>query len=298
MNTDKQYHYFYKITNKVNGHFYYGIHSTKDLNDGYMGSGKRLHYAYKKYGIECFEKEILKFFDTRKEASKYEAEVVNETLILDDNCYNICLGGDNTYTIGTVTAKDIYGNIVQIPQKEFDNNPDKYVGVTHGTLSAIDRENGSTIRMTVEDYRNNKHKFKYRNENKICVIDTDNNKYVWINIDDYFTDKNSTKRYKHHVADKVLAKTKTNQYMIVDKDDDRLKTGELTPFWKGRHHKEETKEKQRMTYKLMHHQQGEKNSQYGTCWIMKDDISKKIKKCDLDVYISEGWIKGRKCKRK
>lgn len=86
--------------------------------------------------------------------------------------------------------------------------------------------------------------------------------------------------------------------MSVDKDDNRLKTGELTPFWKGRHHKEETKEKLRMSYKLTHHQQGEKNSQYGTCWIMKDDVSKKIKKCDLDTYISEGWIKGRKCKRK
>lgn len=297
MATDKQYHYFYKITNKVNGHFYYGIHSTKDLNDGYMGSGTRLHYAYKKYGIDCFEKEIIAFFDTRKEASKYEAEVVNETLIMDDHCYNIRLGGDDTFTLGTVTAKDIYGNIVQIPQKEFDNNPDKYVGVTHGTLSAIDRETGSIIRMTTEDYRNNKHKFKYRIENKICVIDMDN-KYIWIDIDDYITDKNSTKRYKHQSADKVLVKTKTNQYMIVDKNDDRLKTGELTLFWKGHHHKEETKEKQRMTYKSTHHQQGVKNSQYGTCWIMKDNISKKIKKCDLDIYINEGWIKGRKCKRK
>ena len=293
-----QYHYFYKITNKVNGHFYYGIHSTKDLNDGYMGSGTRLHNAYKKYGIDCFEKEIIAFFNTRKEASKYEAEVVNETLILYDNCYNIRLGGDDTFTLGTVTAKDIYGNIVQIPQKEFDNNPDKYVGVTYNTVSVIDRETGSTIRINSEDYRNNKHQFKYRTENKICVIDTDNNKYVWIDVDDYFTDKTSTKRYKHRFADKVLVKTKSNQYLSVDKNDDRLKTGELILFWKGRHHKAETKEKQRMTYELTGHQQGVKNSQYGTCWIMKDGISKKIKKSDLDTYISEGWIKGRTCKRK
>ena len=55
-------------------------------------------------------------------------------LISNDNCYNIRLGGDNTFTIGTVTAKGNYGNIVQIPQKEFDDNPHKYVGVTHGTL--------------------------------------------------------------------------------------------------------------------------------------------------------------------
>ena len=48
---NKKYHYFYKITNVINNHYYYGIHSTDDLNDGYMGSGTRLHYAYKKYGI-------------------------------------------------------------------------------------------------------------------------------------------------------------------------------------------------------------------------------------------------------
>ena len=72
-NKSTKYHYFYKITNNLNGHFYYGVHNTNDLNDGYMGSGTRLHYAYKKYGIENFTKEILKFFDTSKEAFEYEA---------------------------------------------------------------------------------------------------------------------------------------------------------------------------------------------------------------------------------
>ena len=82
---DFTYHYFYKITNLINGHFYYGVHNTKNLNDGYMGSGVRLQIAYKKYGIENFKKEILKYFDTKEEAFEYEAEVVNETLINDNN---------------------------------------------------------------------------------------------------------------------------------------------------------------------------------------------------------------------
>ena len=90
---DFTYHYFYKITNLINGHFYYGVHNTQNLDDGYMGSGVRLQIAYKKYGIENFKKEILKYFDTKEDAFEYEAEVVNETLINDNNCYNLSPGG-------------------------------------------------------------------------------------------------------------------------------------------------------------------------------------------------------------
>ena len=50
------YHYFYKITNRINGHYYYGVHSTSDIDDGYMGSGKRLKHAKNLYGIENFDK--------------------------------------------------------------------------------------------------------------------------------------------------------------------------------------------------------------------------------------------------
>lgn len=41
---------------------------------------------------------------------------------------------------------------------------------------------------------------------------------------------------------------------------------------------------------------GERNSQYGTCWIYKNNINKKIKKDLLPFYIKEGWLKGRKVK--
>ena len=51
------------------------------------------------------------------------------------------------------------------------------------------------------------------------------------------------------------------------------------------------------TFKEIKHQQGEKNSQYGTCWVMKDNENKKIKKEELDTYIQMGWIKGRKIKK-
>ena len=40
-------------------------------------------------------------------------------------------------------------------------------------------------------------------------------------------------------------------------------------------------------------QTGKKNSQYGKCWITKEEVNKKINKEELDVFIEKGWIKGR-----
>lgn len=87
------YYYFYKITNNINGKYYYGVHQTDDLNDGYMGSGVYLRRAYNKYGKSNFTKEIIHYFNNADDMFKYEAEIVNEDLLKDNNCYNISLGG-------------------------------------------------------------------------------------------------------------------------------------------------------------------------------------------------------------
>ena len=38
---EKQYHFIYKTTNIITERYYYGMHSTDNLEDGYLGSGKR-----------------------------------------------------------------------------------------------------------------------------------------------------------------------------------------------------------------------------------------------------------------
>lgn len=38
---------------------------------------------------------------------------------------------------------------------------------------------------------------------------------------------------------------------------------------------------------------GDKNSSYGTCWITKEGINKKIKKEEIAKYTQEGWVNGR-----
>jgi hypothetical protein len=62
--------------------------------------------------------------------------------------------------------------------------------------------------------------------------------------------------------------------------------------WSGKKHRDETKKL--IGEKNSIKQQGCNNSQYGTCWITKDGVNKKIKKEDIDSFIRDGWNKGRK----
>ena len=59
------HHYIYKTTCTVTGRYYIGMHSTSNLEDGYVGSGKRLWLSIRKYGLENHEREILEFLEDR-----------------------------------------------------------------------------------------------------------------------------------------------------------------------------------------------------------------------------------------
>lgn len=156
------YHYFYKITNKIDGKFYYGVHNTDNLEDGYSGSGKILKLAYKKYGIENFEKVIEKFFDSEDEAFNYEREIVNEEMIKDPNCYNAQIGGKYFNTIGMVAVKDSEGNKFWVSKTE-----DIYV---NGEVSVIWKG------------RHHKPESRDRTRKKMTPKNSTNDR-VWVNKD-------------------------------------------------------------------------------------------------------------------
>lgn len=62
-------------------------------------------------------------------------------------------------------------------------------------------------------------------------------------------------------------------------------------FW-GRKHTLETKKK--IGEISSSRQKGEKNSQFGTCWMTNGKENKKIKKKEIDLWLDKGFIKGRK----
>lgn len=153
MYTQKTYNYFYKITNLINGHFYYGVHRTDNLNDGYMGSGTRLKCAFKKYGLENFSKEILKFFETGEEAFKYESEFITEELVNNNDCYNMVLGGrcafDNDYNLA---IRDENGNCKMISSKDSSLLENDFIPYSKGYVVVKDNS-GKTSRVKIDDER-------------------------------------------------------------------------------------------------------------------------------------------------
>lgn len=93
MGSGNMKHIIYKITNTLNGKFYIGAHSTKDVNDSYFGSGVALNRAIKKHGKENFIKEILYYCDSKESLYELEREIVNEEFINRPDTYNMKLGG-------------------------------------------------------------------------------------------------------------------------------------------------------------------------------------------------------------
>lgn len=87
------FHFVYKTTNLINQKYYIGVHSTDDINDGYLGSGVLIKKAIKKYGRQNFKRDILKFTDTKHDAYMFEKSVVTEDLVKSNQCYNQALGG-------------------------------------------------------------------------------------------------------------------------------------------------------------------------------------------------------------
>lgn len=94
----KKYHYIYKTVNLLNGKYYLGMHSSYNLEDGYLGSGKRLKYSINKHGKENHKIEILEFVDSREELKKKEKEIVNLNEIAKKECMNLQVGGGGGFS--------------------------------------------------------------------------------------------------------------------------------------------------------------------------------------------------------
>ena len=84
------FHFVYLTTNLKNGKKYIGDHSTNNLEDGYLGSGKPyFQRALKEYGKENFKREILEFFESKEEAFNAQEKFIIFYNTLTPDGYNI-----------------------------------------------------------------------------------------------------------------------------------------------------------------------------------------------------------------
>ena len=110
----------------VNEKTYIGVHSTYNLNDGYIGCGVKSQAhakSYKKsknksafidsvlkYGYSNFSREILDFFDSTEDAYNEEKFIVDSIWVKSKSNYNIAFGGlgGGKHTKKTTEEQDEY----------------------------------------------------------------------------------------------------------------------------------------------------------------------------------------------
>lgn len=102
----RKYHYIYKTTCLVTNRYYIGMHSTDNLEDGYIGSGQKLWFSIHKHGRENHKCTILEFLESREALRKREREIVNEEVLKDSRCMNLQLGGGGGWEYATIVLKE------------------------------------------------------------------------------------------------------------------------------------------------------------------------------------------------
>ena len=112
----------YKTTNLINNKTYIGIHQTKNLEDGYLGSGLALLRSVKKYGKQNFKREILEYCSSYEELLEKEKSYVDENWVKERNNYNMKTGGQSAGILSeesknkiSNTLKEKYSNGELIP---------------------------------------------------------------------------------------------------------------------------------------------------------------------------------------
>lgn len=208
----------YKVTNKLTGEFYIGVHKTNDPHDSYLGSGKVIRAQVALHGPESFTKEIMASFDRRQDAYEKEVELIAPNLG-GPGCLNIHPGGKGGFThLGPETLK---------------------------AYSAAGQRRIQELRET----------------------------------DPAFAEKLRTQRLRN------VDRARENGTLA-------LTAAKGSAAWTGKKHSLESRSL------MSRRKRGAANNCYGTCWIMQADgsDSKRIPKVELDRWVSQGWIPGRRCK--
>lgn len=126
------FYYTYKITNKLNGNYYFGRRKSKidPVKDPYFGSGLGLKQAIKKYGKENFQKEVLCIYETFDALVEAEQTLITIEVVRDPSCYNQSLGGPG----GVMVSDEIKQKVSSSLKKSWKNNPGRSKQVSQSNI--------------------------------------------------------------------------------------------------------------------------------------------------------------------
>jgi group I intron endonuclease len=188
------YGIIYITINKVTNRKYIGQHKCISSKfDGYLGSGKLLNRAIKKYGKENFTRKTLTCANTEEELNHLEREYIGYFKAIEDrNFYNIHVGG---------YGGDTYGGKTESEKQEFKK---KMQSVTQGENNGMfGKHHNEETKKKIAENKNMEiyHSEGFRNTMKKATIGKNNGMY----------NKNHSQESKDKMSKNSIGKTKGNK---------------------------------------------------------------------------------------
>ena len=300
---EKKYNYTYKLTFKNDPrYYYYGVHCTNHNPeyDNYFGSGTNVKKYKEIYGKDCFDKEILEFFATKKDALLAEDKLVPISLLSDEFCLNKIKGGGTFDTTGMIMSEEYRKKISKRIKgtKRTKESIEKMIKTrqTRGT----DKHTEETKRKLSEDKKNRKH--IYKDNISKCVKKEELEKYLSMGWKLGCNPERNKKVSLSKMGEKnPMYNKKKSQETIKKMNETKIKNG-------TNKHSEETKKKLtelnqkrakdiEFRKRLSESTKGINTWSKGRVFINKNGIMKTCKPEDLENYLQNGWNKGRIIKK-
>lgn len=294
------YYTVYKIKNKINNKEYIGYHSTDNLDDGYMGSGKLIKRAIEKYGIESFQKEYIDIFDNRDDAIALEALLVDKEYTLRNDTYNLNLGGNVRISVGK--NNPFYG-------KTHTNKTKLKLSKIHSGRNTLECDDILVDGVKYNSWYHLKNKLKLSNGEIIKLLEKPGNRFINEELHNIFLTKLNNRReeisynkscityewlkrpksekHKKAISNALKGKSKTKEW--VDKvNKNPIKIEKTAKKHRGMKRSAEAKEKMSLAKK------GNAAHNKGKVYCYDPNSDKKLLCAEED--IPKGWKRGfRKC---
>lgn len=124
--------YIYKTTNKINNKIYIGQHRSQEHDSSYIGSGKLIKRAIKKYGFDNFSNKIIAIGNSQKELDDMEIEMIEKFNSKDMSIgYNITRGGQGGNIISDLPKEDYDKMIAKMRVNNSGKNNPNYGNGDH-----------------------------------------------------------------------------------------------------------------------------------------------------------------------